>query len=119
MHNSIIPSSLSRNLASPQVVTGRRPFERIKPDAAVIQKVLSGYRPDRPTVGFSDPLWALLIQTWLEEYEFSPPARPSITDILGRLQDEGKVRGPERLLAPPMQLEQKESRMSSTPPRPA
>ena len=73
-----------------QVITGRRPFEYTNPDGAVIQKVLGGVRPDRPSVGFSDALWAMLAKTWLEEFEApgSPPARPNIADILELLQEE-------------------------------
>ena len=67
---------------------GRKPFERTNQDATVVQKVLSGNRPERPTVGFSDLLWSLLVQMWLEEYESSPPARPNIVGILEQLQDE-------------------------------
>jgi hypothetical protein len=99
-------------------VTGRRPFEHTNPDAAVIQKVLSGTRPDRPTVGFSDALWTLLTQTWLEERESSdsPSARPNIADILERLQDEAENWSPtSRQLAPPIPMERKTSCMSSTP----
>ncbi|KAF9781243.1 kinase-like domain-containing protein [Thelephora terrestris] len=73
-----------------EVISGRKPFEHTNPDAAVIQKVLGGFRPERPSVGFSDALWTLLTQTWLEEFETpeSQSVRPSITDILKLLQDE-------------------------------
>lgn len=62
------------------------------PDNTVVQKVLSGIRPDRPSVGFSDALWTLLTQTWQEEFESSDPqsTRPNVTNILERLQDEEK-----------------------------
>ena len=86
------------------MATGRRPFEHVDRDAAVIQKVLTGNRPFRPTVGFSDPLWELLAQTWLEERESSPPIRPEIATILEQLQYEAEIWSPGgRLLAPPMQ----------------
>ena len=70
------------------MVTGRQHFERTNQEATVVQKVLSGNRPERPTVGFSDLLWALLVQMWLEEYESSPPARQNTVGILEQLQDE-------------------------------
>ena len=101
-----------------QVVTGRRPFEHTNPDAAVIQKVLSKIRPDRPTVGFSDALWAVLTQTWVEEFEpsESQSARPNIVDILEQLQDGAETWSPmNRLLSPPAQMERKTSCMSSVP----
>ena len=95
------------------MVSGRQPFG-ILPDAAVIQKVLSGDLPAQPAVGFSDPLWALLVQTWLEEYESSLPVRPYIITILERLRDEAKTWSPMCKvpdLAIPM--ERKASRTSS------
>jgi hypothetical protein len=59
-----------------------------------MQKILGGSRPDRPTTGFSNPLWALLTQMWLEEYESSPPTRPNITVVLKQLEDEAKTWNP-------------------------
>ena len=101
---------LSRNLIYSQVITGRRPFEHTNPDAAVIQKVLNKHRPERPPVGFSESLWKLLIQMWLEEYESLPPTRPNITVILEQLQDEAENWNPKnRLLAPPIPMERKTS----------
>lgn len=90
------------------MITGRRPFEHVNPDAAVIQKILSGLRPDRPTVGFSDALWTLLTQTWLEEPESSdsPSRRPNIANIIGVLQDETENWNPT---SRPIQIEQKRS----------
>jgi len=42
-------------------------------------------------MGFSDALWALLIQTWLEiESPDSLSVRPDITSIIEQLQDEAK-----------------------------
>jgi hypothetical protein len=87
----IAPATFSPDLDfTLQVVTGRKPFEHTNPDAAVIQKVLSGIRPEKPSVGFSEDLWAMLAKTWLEEFEASdsPSARPNIADILELLQEE-------------------------------
>lgn len=96
-----------------EVITGRRPFEHANPDAAVIQKILSGVRPDRPTVGFSDALWALLTQTWLEEPESSdsPSCRPNISNIIGVLQDGTEHWNPT---SRPIPIEQKPSAASSS-----
>lgn len=87
---SLLP--LRHSNLPPQVITGRRPFERTNKDDVVVEKVIRGARPDRPTVGFSDNLWTLLTQTWLEEFESadSPSARPNIANILEKLQVEEK-----------------------------
>ena len=98
-----------------QVATGRRPFENINVDTTVIPKVLSGIRPDRPTAEFSDALWALLIQTWLEVFESSEPGsiRPDITEVIGQLQDEAGTWSPASILEPQIvQTEAKENRGS-------
>ncbi|KAF9781132.1 kinase-like domain-containing protein [Thelephora terrestris] len=84
-----------------EVVSGRRPFEHTNLDVEVIQKVLSGARPEKPSVGFSDALWTLLTHTWVEVFETADLAssvRPDITEVLGLLQDEAedwsRTRGP-------------------------
>lgn len=108
---------LSRNVTlPPQVVTGRRPFMHTSRETPVIQRVQSGIRPDRPTVGFSDALWMSLTQTWLEEFESSdsPSARPDVMDIIGQLQAEAKNWNPtSRPLSPTIPMERKASCMSS------
>ena len=99
-----------------QVATGRKPFDHINADAIVIQKVLGGTRPDRPTAGFSDALWALLIQTWSEVFESSESQslRPDITDIIEQLQEEVRTWSPTSiLLSQTITTEPKESRGSS------
>jgi len=103
MHELTTPLLLLYILSLPlQVVTGHQPFKHTNRDAVVIQEVLRGNRPERPTVGFSDMLWALLVQMWLEEYESSPPVRPNITSILRQLEGESKTWSPTSgLLAPP------------------
>ena len=81
----------------PQVITGRRPFEHINKDDVVVKNVLSGIRPDRPAVGFSDALWGLLTSTWMEDSFKSadfPSARPNTTSILDQLRNEEKSWGP-------------------------
>ena len=103
------------------MVTSRNPFEHTKGDDLVVRKVLNGDRPDRPPVGFSDALWALLTQSWVEVPESSDPqsARPSIANVLERLQDEEKSwsSAGERPL-PPVPVEREASRMSLIAPRP-
>ena len=101
-------------------MTGRKPFEYISPDAAVIQKVLGGTRPDRPVVGFSDALWTLLTQTWFEEFEYSEPSiRPDTTKIIQQLQDDAENWNPtSNLLSPPTPIVRKTSCMSSAPSEP-
>ena len=89
-------------------MTGRKPFEDTTDDATVVKKVLGGVRPDRPTEGFSEALWTLLTQTWLEEFESSdsPSARPNTTYILERLRVEEMNWNPtSRQLAPPIPAE--------------
>ena len=94
------------------MVTGRKPFEHASPDAAVIQRVLGGIRPDRPAMGFSDELWALLGQTWLEvsESSDSQAIRPEIAEIIKQLQGEvGNWSPADRVLSPTIQMEPEES----------
>ena len=94
------------------MVTGRKPFEHTNPDAKVIQHVLWGIRPDRPVVGFSDGLWALLGQTWLEvsESSDSQAVRPDIADIIKQLRNEvGNWNPADRVLSPTIQVEQEDS----------
>ena len=98
-------------------MTGRRPFEHTHQEPGVIQKVLAGSRPEKPTVGFSDPLWTLLNETWLEEHESSSSVRPDITTILEQLQDEAKTWSPtNRVPAPPIPMERKTSGMPPSEP---
>ena len=115
-HKRLLPL-LSPNVSLLQVITGRKPFEHIRLDAALIPKILYGTRPDRPIVGFSDKLWALLDQMWLEEFEStdSPSVRPNTTSILESLQDEAEIWCPmgEKLAAPSEQIKRRVSSMSS------
>ena len=70
-------------------------------------------------MGLSDALWALLIQSWREQFESSdPPAeRPEIINILKQLQDEERYWDPDnRLLVPPTPMERKLSGKSPISP---
>ena len=98
------------------MITGKEPFEHIYTEFQVIQLVLDGTRPDLPDEGFSDALWTLLIQTWLEESEPSDlqSARPGILEILERLQEEAKEWRPKRIAF--AQVEREADGTSSIPP---
>ena len=80
---------------------------------------MSGIRPDKPSVGFSDALWAMLAKTWLEEFEASdsPSARPNIADILELLQEEAdNWSQTSRPVALPSAIERGPSGMSAASP---
>ena len=99
-------------------MAGRKPFKHVDRDADVIQKVLSGIRPDRPAMGFSDALWALLDQTWLEvsESSDSQPVRPNIANIIKQLQGEIETWSPaDMVLSPTTQAGREESCVYSVP----
>lgn len=69
-------------------MTGCRPFDTIARDAAVMYKVLEGGRPDRPSSGFSDQLWQLLVGTWSVEHGSQSSKRPSATIVRDRLRED-------------------------------
>ena len=69
-----------------QVITGRVPFASV-PKYAVLLKLVGGDRPDRPPSGFSEPLWDLLVATWVERYAQKPCERPSASAVLIRLKE--------------------------------
>ena len=50
-------------------------------------KVVKGDRPDRPSPGFSDALWDLLVVTWVVQYAQKPQERPSASTVLTRLKE--------------------------------
>ena len=69
-------------------------------------------------MGFSDELWALLGQTWLEvsESSDSQAIRPDIADIIKQLQSEvGNWSPADRVLSPTIQVEQEDSCEYSVP----
>ena len=49
-------------------------------------KVIQGDRPDRPSPGFSDTLWELLVRTWDTENGPETRIRPSASIIRDRLR---------------------------------
>ena len=49
-------------------------------------KVLSGDRPNRPVLEFSDALWGLLVSTWVEEDGPESKRWPSATTVLDQLK---------------------------------
>ena len=84
---SPVPSSIEKRNRR-QVITGCRPFNDINVEGAVTYKVLEGHRPDRQPSCFTDPLWELLMATWLEEHGPEPPKRPPTSTIRNRLNEE-------------------------------
>ena len=50
-------------------------------------KVVKGDRPSRPSSGFSETLWDLLVATWAEQYAQKPRERPSARTVLNRLEE--------------------------------
>ena len=51
-------------------------------------KVVQGDRPERPSSGFSDTLWELLVKTWDTEDGPKSQKRPSVSIVRGRLQED-------------------------------
>ena len=51
-------------------------------------KVLKGDRPGRPLSGFSDPLWELLVATWVVEDGPESRRRPPAPTVLDRVKSE-------------------------------
>ena len=49
---------------------------------------MDGRRPERPPLGFTDPLWDVLTETWLEERVDQPQKRPLVSTILDRLKED-------------------------------
>ena len=64
-----------------ETISGRLPFHQ-HVDLRVFVKVLAGDRPTRGA-GFAESLWKMLTQCWTPQ----PKDRPSIQDILQRLED--------------------------------
>ena len=63
-----------------EAITGHFPYHKY-PDLIVFLKVLDGKRPTREA-GFTDELWEMLELCW----EPQPSARPSIGEVLERLE---------------------------------
>ena len=67
------------------MLTGTPPFPQLRMDGAVINAVLNGSRPSRPTTCTGTPsldgLWNLLQDCWQEQ----PAARPTAAQIVERL----------------------------------
>ena len=69
-------------------MTGSPPFNNIIRKETVIYKVIQGDRPDRPSPGFSDTLWELLVKTWDTEDGPDSRRRPSTSIVRERLQED-------------------------------
>ena len=70
-----------------QVLTGRPPFENYPSIYTVILKVVTGSRPKKPPSLFSDVLWKLLKESWVEEYARRSRRRPPVSTILDCLRE--------------------------------
>ncbi|OCH94856.1 kinase-like protein [Obba rivulosa] len=69
-----------------EVFTGSIPFSNLPRDATVMNKVLSGGRPDRPYqamgLGLTDDVWEIMQRCWEEDLS----ARPAACDVLIKLR---------------------------------
>ena len=63
-----------------EIVSGKKPFQETQ-DTAVLLKIVQGARPRRYE-GFVDSLWGMMEECWT----FQPNGRPSIEDVLQRLE---------------------------------
>ena len=72
---------------APQVLCGHHPYVGIELDILVVNAIIEGVRPEKPEgaarLGFTENLWRILEQCWLEDRS----ARPSVEDILPYLND--------------------------------
>ena len=73
-----------------ETINGRLPFHE-DADLTVFVKVMDGSHPSREAL-FTDTLWKTLEWCW----EFQPDTRPSVEDVLQRLEVEVKVEIPPR-----------------------
>ena len=73
------------NPAIPQVLCGHHPYLEIPSVILVVNAIMEGVRPEKPkgakSLGFSDELWRIVEQCWLEDRK----ARPCVQDILSCL----------------------------------
>ena len=61
-------------------------------------RVLEGGLPDRPSPGFSDQLWELLVGAWSVEHGSQPSKRPPVATIRDLLREDARNWG--RPIAP-------------------
>ncbi|KAK1219489.1 hypothetical protein PQX77_017803, partial [Marasmius sp. AFHP31] len=75
-----------------EVFTGKPPFGHLDWDAAIIDLVVRGYRPSRPTdaVWCSDKVWLLIEQCWSQDER----SRPSAEAICAKLEE---ILGPKSM----------------------
>lgn len=69
----------------------------------MVYKVTQGHRPDRPSPGFSDTLWELLVRTWDTESGPETCVRPSASIVRGKLQEDVREWGKSTLPLSPWQ----------------
>ena len=69
------------------MLCGHHPYDEIQSDIMVVNEIMEGVRPKKPEgakhLGFSNELWRTVEQCWLEDRN----ARPSVEEILSRLND--------------------------------
>ena len=74
-------------VALPQVLCGHKPYVEITSDVSLMNAIMEEVRPEKPEraacLGFTQNLWRMLEQCWLEDRS----ARPSVEDILPCLND--------------------------------
>ena len=85
------------------MLTGKRPFNDTGREATVVIKVARGEKPSRPTSGFSDALWNLLLKAWDPEYKSQPSKRPSILTVSHQMKEDADDW--DKFIAPPQQLQ--------------
>ncbi|KAH9931005.1 kinase-like domain-containing protein [Fomitopsis serialis] len=72
-----------------EIFTGKVPYEDVNYDGAVIRKVMSGERPQRP-VEVSDAIWSIMEDCWKQDYRKRPP----IWEVRIRLEAEWYMQFP-------------------------
>jgi hypothetical protein len=69
------------------VLCGHYPYDEIQSDIIVFSEIMAGVRPKKPEgakhLGFSNELWMMVEQCWLEDRN----ARPSAEEILSSLNE--------------------------------
>jgi len=71
-----------------EIFTGKVPFDDFQHDAAVMNRVLKGLRPPRPTSpeshGLDDNVWQLIQRCWHHDWRQRPDFRSVIRSCMGR-----------------------------------
>jgi len=83
-----------------EVFTGRFPFHELGRDSHIINKVLKGERPKRPSqatgIGLSDTIWEVMERCWQPDHH-ERPAVTTVADALEKAKDvAGKLEAPQQ-----------------------